>query len=339
MRARTSLLTMMLLALAGCSQASDPIRIIGSSTVYPFTTAVAAAFVAAKKGPAPTVESTGTVAGFETFCSVQGGADIADASRRITLAEYRKCQANHVGDLLEIPIGLDGIAVVEANAGPKLTLSRKDLYLALAAFPMGKPNGAKTWHDVNPQLPAIPIKVIGPPTSSGTRDVFEQLVLQPGCIQAYPAARALLAASDPSLLAHACHEIRKDGPYSERGTDYGVIVQHLQQNPDALGVFGYSYLEQNAGKLHGVPVDGIAPDAGTIGSGKYPAMRTLYLYVKVRHLAGKPALQAFIDLYASMWSPGGPLARAGLVAMSDSARQRAAETVKRAVPLDEGSLL
>jgi phosphate transport system substrate-binding protein len=339
MRARTGLLTLALLALASCNQASAPIQIIGSSTVYPFTTAVAAAFVEAKKGPAPLVESTGTVAGFEKFCSVQGGADIADASRRMTLAEFRKCQANHVGDLLEIPIGLDGIAIVEADAGPKLTLSRKDLYFALAAFPMGKPNGAKTWKDVNPQLPAIPIQVIGPPASSGTRDVFEQLILQPGCIDANPAARALLSASDPAQLDHACHQIRSDGPYSERGTDYNVIVQHLQQNPDALGVFGYSYLEQNAGKLRAVPVEGVSPDATTIGSGKYPGMRTLYLYVKAAHLTSRPALQDFLNLYATMWEPGGPLTKAGLVAMSESARKRAADTIKRAVPLDEAALL
>jgi phosphate transport system substrate-binding protein len=339
MRARTGLLTLALLALASCNQAADPIRIIGSSTVYPFTTAVASAFVDGKKGPAPMVESTGTVAGFETFCSVQGGADIADASRRMTLIEFRKCQANHVGDLLEIPIGLDGIAIVEANTGPKLALSRKDLYLALAANPMGKPNAAKSWKDVNPQLPAIPIKVIGPPMTSGTRDVFEQLILQPGCVEAMPAAKALLSDSDPSKLAHACHQIRSDGPYSERGEDYKPIVRQLQRDPNTLGVFGYSYLAQNAGKLHAVPIDGISPDTTTISGGKYPGMRTLYLYVKAQHLTSKPALQSFINLYASMWGPGGPLTKAGLVAMSDSARHHAADTIRHAVPLDEASLL
>lgn len=339
MRVGTCLVGLAALALASCNQAADPIKIIGSSTVFPFTAAVSAAFVEGKKGAKPIVESTGTVAGFETFCSVQGGADIADASRRMTLAEFRKCQANHVGDLLEIPIGLDGIAIVDSTSGPKLSLSRKDLYLALAANPRGKPNTAKTWKDVNPQLPPIPIQVIGPPATSGTRDVFEQLILQPGCVAAMPEARALLSASDPSKLHNACRAIRKDGPFSERGEDYAVIIRKLEQNPNSLGVFGYSYLEQNAGKLHGVPIDGVAPDPSSIGSGKYAGVRTLYLYVKATHLKMRPALQDFLNLYVTMWGPGGALTQRGLIAMSDSARKRAADIVRNATPLDEASLL
>lgn len=336
MIARISMLAGAALALASCGEEA-PVHVIGSSTVYPFSSAVAASFIEAKKGPAPVVEETGTVAGFEKFCAGSGNdsADIADASRRMTKAEFRNCQAKKVGDLMEIAIGLDGIAIAQSKTGPKLPLTEKDLYLALAANPMGKPNTAKTWKDVNPALPAIPILVIGPPPSSGTREVFEQKILQPGCLVAMPSAKDLLTASDPSLLDKACHQIRADGPFVQGGENDDNIVGALEKNPNALGIFGYSFLEKNASRLQGLPIAGFAPDVPTIQSGKYPGSRALYLYVKLANLKTKPALKEYLKLYASMWNPGGALEKRGLIAMSDSARKSSADKIENPTPLDD----
>lgn len=337
---RTVALAAGMLALAACDHAPAPIRIIGSSTVYPFTKVVAAAFVDAKKGVQPIVEETGTVAGFARFCTAEtaDSADIADASRRMSKAEYQLCQANKVGDIMEVPIGLDGIAVAESTAGPKMALTSKDLYLALAANPMGKPNTAKLWKDVDPKLPAIPIRVIGPPPSSGTRDVFEKMVLQQGCVQSTPDAAKLVTGSDPAALDRVCHAIRADGPYLQGGENDNSIVDELERNPNTLGIFGYSFLEQNASRLRGLSIDGIPPEATIIASGKYPASRPLYLYVKLKHLKNKPALRAFLDQYVAMWAPGGPLEKRGLIMMSEGARQRSVNRIQNGEAIDAMSL-
>ncbi|WP_213980829.1 substrate-binding domain-containing protein [Sphingomonas sp. dw_22] len=340
MLGRLGLLACAVFALASCDGGSSrEIRATGSSTVYPFTKAVAEAFVQAKSGrKEPAIESTGTGAGISRFCEGVGYQYPDNASRRMKRAEFNKCEAKGVGEILEIPIGLDGIVLAESNAGPKLQLSRKDIYLALAANPMGKPNTAKTWKDVNPALPAIPIQVLGPPSTSGTRDAFVELMLEPGCLEAMPAAQELKKAADPALLDNACHRVRSDGPYVEKGEDDNLIVQGLEQNPNALGLFGYSYLEENASRLHGVPIDGIAPVYDTIASGKYPGVRSLYLYIKKQHLKAVPGLQDFLNLYTTMWAPGGPLARHGLIAAPQRIRERSAEAIQLALPLDVSAL-
>lgn len=342
MLGRLGVLAFATLALAACDGGSSrQIRAVGSSTVYPFTRAVADAFVQAKDGrKAPSIESTGTTAGIRGFCEGAGYtfADIANASRRMRRAEFDKCQANGVGDILEIPIGLDGIALAESNAGPKLRLSRKDIYLALAANPMGKPNTARTWRDVNPKLPAVPILVMGPPPTSGTRDAFVELILEPGCLEAMPEAKELKAAADPALFDYACRRLRNDDAFVEKGEDDNLIVQGLMQNPNALGIFGYSYLEENLARLHSVPIDGVAPAYDAIASGKYPGVRTLYLYVKKRHLKAVPGLEDFLNLYATMWVPGGPLAKHGLIALPQKVRDRSAEAIQLGLPLDASAL-
>jgi phosphate transport system substrate-binding protein len=331
-----------LLALTSCDGGSSrEIRAIGSSTVYPFTKAVAEAFVRADGSRRqPAVESIGTAAGIKSFCDGAGfaHADIVNASRRMKRAEFDKCVANKVGDVMEIPIGLDGIALAESNAGPKLALSRKDIYLALAAMPRGKPNTARTWKDVNPSLPAIPILVLGPPSTSGTRDAFVELILEPGCLAAMPEAEALKKAADPAQFDGVCRRLRNDGAFAERGEDDNLIVQGLAQNPNALGLFGYSYLEENMGRLHGVPIDGIAPAYDAIASGKYSGVRSLYLYVKKKHLKAVPGLQDFLNLYTTMWAPGGPLAKHGLIPASQKVRERSAEAIQLGLPLDVTAL-
>ena len=217
MLGRLVLFALSAVALSACdSGTTRPIRAVGSSTVFPFTTAVAEAFVNQdKRRAAPVIESIGSGAGFRAFCEGVGSQypDIANASRRMKRTEYDTCQKNNVGEILEVQIGLDGVVLAESNAGPRLKLTRKDLYLALAANPMGKPNTAKTWRDVNPSLPAIPIYVMGPPSTSGTRDAFTELMLEPGCLEAYPEAKALKAGSCPAKFQDACMRIhRRWGP-------------------------------------------------------------------------------------------------------------------------------
>jgi phosphate transport system substrate-binding protein len=342
MLGRISIVALTMLALTGCNRESEPIRASGSSTVYPFTKAVADAFVRGGEGrQQPAVESTGTESGIERFCdgAKDGGPDIADASRRMKRSEFAKCQANGAKDIIEVPIGLDGIALAESNQGPKLTLSRKDIYLALAANPMGKPNTAKTWRDVNPALPAVAIQVLGPPSTSGTRDMFVSLILEEGCLAAMPEAKTMRVTGDPAVFERTCRQIRSDGAYVQEGEDDRQIVQALAKTPNAVGLLGYSYLEQNTGQLRAVPIDGVAPDTAAISSGRYPGARTLYLYVKKQRLEKKPELRAFLDLYATMWGPNGPLAKQGLIAMSEKARNRSAEAIKLAEPLDAESLI
>lgn len=329
MPSRHCLAALTTLALAACSKQSTPIEITGSSTVYPFTKQVADQLVESNKNiPTPRLQETGTNTGIANFCAGPDAPDVLDASRRMTRAEFDKCQANKVGDIMEIPIGLDGVALAESNAGPKLSVTAADLYRALAATPMGKPNTAKTWHDVNPKLPAIAIKVLGPPPSSGTRDSFAALILEAGCIAAMPDAAAMRNAADPAKFDTTCHRIREDGVYQNAGENDNATVSALESNKDAVGLFGYSYLEQNAGRLRGVPIDGVTPEANTIASGAYKGARTLYIYVKKARLKRAPSLQPFLDLYTRIWVPDGPLAARGLIAMSGQASEDAANIVK-----------
>lgn len=342
MLGRLALIAFGTLALSACDgSATREIRVVGSSTVYPFTTAVAEAFVNARSSrKAPVVESIGSGAGIRRFCEGVGAQfpDIANASRRMTRKEYDRCEANQVGEILEIVIGLDGVALAESNQGPKLQLSKRDVYLALAANPLGKPNTARTWRDVNPSLPAIPILVMGPPSTSGTRDAFVELMLAPGCLEADPNAAKLKAEADPAPYDAECRRIRDDGPYVDKGENDNLIVQGLAQNPNALGIFGYSYLEENQNRLHGVPVEGVAPSYASIADGRYPGARPLYLYVKKRHLKAVPGLKDFLALYATLWGPAGPLVKRGLIAAPEAMRAEMAKRVADLTPLDPAVL-
>ncbi|WP_137861571.1 MULTISPECIES: substrate-binding domain-containing protein [unclassified Sphingomonas] len=342
MLGRLVLFALSAVALSACdSGTTRPIRAVGSSTVFPFTTAVAEAFVNQdKRRAAPVIESIGSGAGFRAFCEGVGSQypDIANASRRMKRTEYDTCQKNNVGEILEVQIGLDGVVLAESNAGPRLKLTRKDLYLALAANPMGKPNTAKTWRDVNPSLPAIPIYVMGPPSTSGTRDAFTELMLEPGCLEAYPEAKALKAGSDPAKFQDACMRIRDDGPYVDKGENDNLIVQGLSQNPNALGIFGYSYLEENIDRLHGTPIEGVEPTNNDIVAGKYPGGRPLYIYVKKRHIKAVRGMQDFLNLYATMWKPKGELTKRGLIAAPSEVQEHSAEIIDKGIALDPSQL-
>ncbi|HEY5722886.1 MAG TPA: substrate-binding domain-containing protein [Allosphingosinicella sp.] len=298
----------------GGGGARQQIRIVGSSTVYPFAKAVAEQFV--RNNPnfgAPILESTGTGAGMKLFCAGVGAGhpDIENASRRIKASEFEDCKKNGVTQVIELPIGIDGLALIEAAGSPQFSLTQADVYRALAANPFGKPNTAKTWKDVNPSLPAVAIQVYGPPPTSGTRDAFAELILEKGC-ESDPAMKALKE-SDKDRHKDICTKIREDGAYIEAGENDNLMVQKVSANPGSVGILGYSFLEENAGKVRGIPLGGVAPTAETIASFDYPGARPLYVYVKGDHLAAIPGLREFVAEFAKGWAPGAYLARHGLI--------------------------
>ncbi len=322
-----------ILALTAISAISVPanaqmrrnIRIVGSSTVYPFTKAVAERFARANPGvPAPIVESTGTGAGVKLFCGGVGAQhpDIVDASRRIKLSEFKSCAANGVSQITEIQIGLDGLSVATAKATSIPNLTLRDLYMAIAKTPYGKPNTAKTWKDVNSSLPSIPIRVYGPPTTSGTRSSVEDLLMEPACN--LNASAGPLKASNEAKYNAICKGIREDGAYINAGENDNLIVQKLEANPGTIGLFGYSYLEENASRLKGIALNGVAPSYATISSFKYPGARGLYIYVKNAHTSAIPGIKQFVAEYVrdSTWGPKGYLAQYGLIASPDAVRGR-----------------
>jgi phosphate transport system substrate-binding protein len=331
------------LLLAACGSGGlsrDQIKIVGSSTVYPFSTRVAETFVNTRSNmKAPVIESTGTGAGMKLFCGGIGPQhpDIVNASRRMKRSEYAGCQKNGVGEVIEVPIGTDGIALAESNGGPRLQLTRNDVYLALAANPRGSPNRSRTWRDVNPALPPVPIQIYGPPSTSGTRDALAELILAPGC-EAVNAHAATLKQGNADAYAELCTRIRDDGVYVDKGENDNLIVQNLSTNPNAVGVFGYSYLEENADRLHGTSLEGVTPTYATIASGRYPGARALYLYVKKRHLRAVPGLKEYLDDFVAAWGPEGPLVKRGLIAGRPEARGAAARIVATQTPLDPRAL-
>ncbi len=334
------------IALSACNQnggsqsaARDAIRIVGSSTVYPMTTAVAEQFT--RKNPAfkpPIVESTGTGGGMKLFCAGVGAdhPDIEDASRRIKKSELEDCAKNGVKEIVEIQIGIDGIILAESNSGTAMKLSPADVYKALAAKPYSKPQTAETWKDVNPALPAIAIKVYGPPPTSGTRDAFGDLIMEKGCNA--DAATKALKATDEDQYKAICTGLREDGKFVEAGENDNLIVQKLIANPDALGIFGYSFLEENGGKIHGVPLDGITPTYDTIASYDYPGARPLFIYVKSAHLKVVRGLKEFVAEYATAWNKGGYLSRRGLIAAPDDVRAKSLNIATKLTPMDPGSV-
>lgn len=336
-------------ALAACQQSGgestgggasrDAIRIVGSSTVYPMTTAVAEQLV--RKNPsfkAPIVESTGTGGGMKLFCGGVGAEhpDVANASRRIKKSEVEMCAENGVKEIVELQIGIDGIVLAESNAGAPIKLTPVDVYKALAAKPFGKPQTAKSWKDVNPALPAIAISVYGPPPTSGTRDAFAELILEKGC-NSDPAMKALKDSNEDEYKA-VCTGVREDGAFIEAGENDNLIVQKLAANPDSVGIFGYSFLEENLGKVRGIPLDGVAPTYDNIASFAYPGARPLYIYVKAAHLRVIPGLKEFVAEYASAWNKGGYLSRRGLIAAPDDIRAKNAEIAQKLTPMDPASV-
>jgi phosphate transport system substrate-binding protein len=287
---------------------------------------------------APIIESTGTGAGMKLFCTGVGvqHPDIANASRRMKASEYEDCARNGVKDVVEVQVGLDGIAFATAKAGPAIQLTPADAYKALAANPFGKPNTARTWKDVNPSLPAEPILVYGPPSTSGTRDALKELILTKGC-ETDPAMKALKD-SDKERHDAVCTEVRNDGAYVDSGENDNLIVQKIEANPRAVGIFGFSFLEENMDRLKGIPMSGIAPTYQTISDFSYPGARPLYIYVKAAHLNAIKGLKEYVAEWAKNWGEGGLLAKQGMVVAPAAVREANTRVASALTPLDPSSL-
>jgi phosphate transport system substrate-binding protein len=289
---------------------------------------------------APIVESTGTGAGMKLFCGGVGDQfpDMTNASRRIKKSELESCAANGVKTVVEVPVGIDGLALIEGlNAQHNFQLTTADVYKALAANPFGKgPNTAKTWKDVNPALPAVAIKVFGPPPTSGTRDSFAELILEKGC-DSDPAMKALKEANSDQHKT-VCTKIREDGAYVEAGENDNLLVQKVAANPGAIGVLGYSFLEENASTVRGIPLGGVAPTAETIGNLSYPGARQVYIYAKGEHMNVIPGMKEFLAAYAQAWGQGGYLAQRGLIPSPADVQAKAAAAVQSLTPLNAAEL-
>lgn len=333
-----------LLVVAGAAQARDNISIVGSSTVYPFSTAVAETYAKKTGNPAPKVESTGTGGGMKLFCAGSGvnHPDMSGASRRIKEGELADCKKNGVSPV-EVKIGYDGIAIANAKSGETFNLSRKDLFLALAKeVPeqtggnmdgvMGTlklvPNPYKTWKEVNADLPDAAIEVIGPPPTSGTRDAFVELVMHAGCKE-FPAIKKMEKEDEKQFKA-VCGSMREDGKFVEAGENDNLIVQKLQANPKALGIFGYSFLDQNSDKVKGAAIEGVDITFENIAAGKYPVSRPLFVYVKKEHVGTVKGIEEFVAEMTSdaAWGETGYLADKGMIPMPAEERQAFGDAAK-----------
>ena len=318
------LLTVSLVALTAVPAlaARDQIRIVGSSTVYPFTTAVAEQFGKASGMKTPVVEATGTGGGMKLFCAGVGEdtPDFTNASRRIKKGEFEDCAKNGVTEVVEIKVGFDGLSIAQSKDAKELALTKQQVFQALAKEVPDKdgkliPNPNKMWSDIDPSLPAIKIEVLGPPTTSGTRDSFVELVMEAGALK-FPAMEEMKKA-DAKAFEKVWKSIREDGAYVEAGENDNLIVQKLQANPDALGIFGYSFLEQNSNAIKDVAIDGVKASYESIADGSYKVARPLYVYAKKQHIGVIPGMKEFIAEYVSDKALGedGYLAEKGLVTL------------------------
>ena len=332
-----ALATLALTSLPVAAAARTQMRAVGSSTVYPFAKIVAERIAAANpRLGTPIIESTGTGAGMKLFCAGVGERfpDVENASRRMKASEAKLCASNGVSQVTEIQVGLDGVAMATARATGMTGVSLRAIYLALAKTPFGKPNTANTWHDVDARLPALPIRVYGPPTTSGTRDALGELLMTPACEA--NAGMAAMKKSDPDKFKAICTGVRTDGAYIEAGENDNLIVQKLETNPGTIGIFGYSYLEENAARLKGLEIGGISPTYATISSFDYPGARPLYIYLKNAHAGAIPAVRAYALEFTkeSAFGAKGYLLPAGLVAAPTAVRARSQGLARTLTPLD-----
>lgn len=324
---------------AANAQSRDQIRIVGSSTVFPFATAVAEEFGRSTNYKTPIVESTGSGGGLKLFCAGIGTnhPDVTNASRRIKKSEVELCAKNGISDIVEVKVGYDGIVIAADKSAAPMSLSLRDLYLALASHvPAPGTDGGegnmienpyKTWKDVNASLPAKPIVVLGPPPTSGTRDAFNELAIEGGC-KTFPAMKAMKKVNKKQYKA-LCRGIREDGAYVEAGENDNLIVQKLQANTDSVGIFGYSFLDQNTDVIQAFPVAKKAgaaaqsPEFEAIADGSYPISRSLFFYVKKAHVGVIPGIEQYLTEFTSDKAMGefGYLTDRGLIPLNDNERQ------------------
>ncbi|NNE24394.1 MAG: PstS family phosphate ABC transporter substrate-binding protein [Rhizobiales bacterium] len=314
-------------ATSGAAVAREQIKIVGSSTVFPFATTVAERFGKNTSFKTPVVESTGSGGGLKLFCAGVGveHPDITNASRRIKASEVAKCAKNGITDIVEVKIGYDGIVLANSRKSDPYKLTLQDVFLALAKdVPDGDgktmANPYKTWRDVNAELPDVKIEVLGPPPTSGTRDAFVELAMEGGC-KKFEWIKAMKKA-DKKAYKSLCHTIREDGAFIEAGENDNLIVKKLNANPGALGIFGFSFLDQNSDSVQGSTIDGEAPEFEKIADGSYPVSRSLFFYVKKAHIGTVPGIEDFLAEFANedTWGEDGYLTDKGLIPMGDEER-------------------
>lgn len=330
-------------ALSTAALARDQIRIVGSSTVYPFTTAVAEQY-GKSGGKTPVVESTGTGGGMKLFCAGVGEAtpDMTNASRPMKKAEFELCQANGVTEIVEIKVGLDGIVLAHAKSAPEFGLMPEEVFLGLAKEIHDEnlkfiPNPYQTWQSIDPLLPDTKIEVLGPPPTSGTRDAFLELIMEKAA-KGFGGYRLLKDADEKNGTKDyekIWKSIRQDGPFVEAGENDNLIVQKIVSNPNAIGIFGFSFLEENKDKIKAVLVGGIEPTYENIASGKYPASRSLFIYVKKAHIGVIPGMKEFLAEYVSTKAIGeeGYLVSKGLISMPKEEAVKVAKTAADLTPM------
>ncbi len=325
---------------AGAAEARDQIRVVGSSTVYPFTTAVAEQLGKTGGVKTPVVESTGTGGGMKLFCAGIGveHPDATNASRRMKKSELEQCQKNGVKDVVELTVGYDGISLAQSKEGTAMKLTLPQLFLAVAKDvpgPDGKmiANPNKNWSDIDKSLPNVKIEVLGPPPTSGTRDALHELLLEKGA-EGVPAVAALKK-SDAKAFERAWKSIREDGAYVEAGENDNLIVQKLTANKNAFGIFGFSFLDENTAKLRGVALNGVEPTYDNIAADKYPGSRLLYVYVKKQHVGIVPGIDKFVAEFVSARAIGedGYLSKKGLVTLPKSEADKVRRSVTDMKPL------
>ncbi len=311
------------LGLAAEASARDQIRIVGSSTVYPFAIAVAEDFGRSTSFPTPVIESTGSGGGLKLFCEGVGVGtpDVTNSSRAIKTSEIELCESNGVADIVEVKIGFDGIVMANAKSSPTYELTKEEIFLALAKnVPKDDEllaNPYTKWSEINGDLPDVKIEVYGPPPTSGTRDAFVELVMEEAC-ESFTVFEQL-SKDDRKAF---CAELREDGLFIEAGENDNLIVQKLEANPRSLGIFGFSFLDQNADKVHGSLIDGVAPTFEAIADGSYPVSRPLFFYVKSAHIGVIPGLAEYVDIFTSdaAVGPDGFLSDRGLIPLPDAER-------------------
>lgn len=331
----------MALTISGTAEARTQMRAVGSSTVYPFAKIVAERIARANpRLGTPIIESTGTGAGMKLFCAGVGERfpDVENASRRMKASEAKLCAQNGVKQITEIQVGIDGIAFATAKNTPLANLTTRDIYMALAKTPFGKPNRAKTWRDVDSKLPNLPIRVYGPPPTSGTRDALGELIMTAGCDT--NSGMAALKKADENKYKAVCTGMREDGGYIEAGENDNLIVQKIEANSGTIGIFGYSYLEENANRVKGIPINGVGPTYASISSFKYPGARPLYIYIKNAHAGAIPAVRAYAAEFTkeSAFGPNGYLLKAGLISAPNNIRAHSQQAARALSPLNLASL-
>lgn len=324
------------LATAGDAFARDQIRIVGSSTVFPFTTAAAEQFGNKSTFPTPVVESTGSGGGLKLFCSGVGveHPDMTNASRRIKASEVELCAANGIEEITEVKVGYDGIVLADSKDGASFDLTREQIFLALAA--QVEVDGAivdnpyTRWNEIDAALPDLAIEVLGPPPTSGTRDAFVELVMEHSC-ESFPA----IAALEGDVKDTVCKTMREDGAFVEAGENDNLIVQKLKENPAALGIFGFSFLDQNLDVMRGSTIDGVEPTFDAIADGSYPVSRSLFVYVKNKHVGVVPGMEEFLAEFTSEAAMGedGYLSDKGLIPLPDEEMETVRSDVANLVPL------